>query len=190
MEPPAPNFIEPSPIDPTLRHLGNEIDALADLAPADVTETLAADAVLIEEPVPATVDALHLDMFVAPATPEPITPRPIVTHESLDPEVRALVDELYEQARAEMSGFDVAFEEPAAPVEIEPDPAPAPELRLPEPPAPPAVLPAPPSPSTSATSAVGNVIPQSNPTQNGSGQSRSGWVPAFIADDQTRRITD
>ncbi len=49
---------------------------------------------------------------VAPPPTAPIaaapfpTPRPIVTHEELDPEVRALVDELYEQARAELSGID------------------------------------------------------------------------------------
>jgi hypothetical protein len=220
MEPP-----QPFPIEPSLRHLGDEIDALADLAPADVTETLAVDAILVEEAMlveevtPATVDALHLDMFVAPAvtggppeapaalveepeppvreadavapmtlepmTPEPVTPepataRPIQTHESLDPEVRALVDELYEQARAEMSGFDVSFEEPAP----APAPAPEPELRQPEPPAPPAP-PAPPTssgPSASTASAVGDVIPQSS-------QSRSGWVPAFLAVEQ-RRITD
>lgn len=212
MEPPAP-----SPIEPSLRHLGDEIDALADVAAGDVTEPFAVDAVLLEEPTPATVDALHLDMFVAPASPEapdafagepetppvrqadtvaaaavtaeplmpepllpePATARPIQTHESLDPEVRALVDELYEQARAEMSGLDVTFDEPVS------DPAPEPEMLVPEPPAPP-TPPAPPGPSASATTtAVGNVIPQSNPIQ-----SRSGWVPAFIADDQQRRITD
>ena len=32
--------------------------------------------------------------------------RPVVPHEELDPEVRALVDELYEQARAELSGTE------------------------------------------------------------------------------------
>jgi hypothetical protein len=213
MEPPAPNPIEPSPIAPALRHLGHEIDALGDLASPDVTETIAVDA-LVEEQTPATVDALHLDMFVAPAPPEapdacaeepetppvrpadvaaaaaapitvePVTARPIQTHESLDPEVRALVDDLYEQARAEMSGLDVSFDEPARPVDIDiaPEPEPASE---PEPPAPPAP-PTPSGPSASATtSVVADVVPQ-----NGSPTARSGWVPAFLADDHQRRIVD
>lgn len=203
MEPPAPNPIEPMQVVPEQ---------------------------VVPEQAPATVDALHLDMFVAPSSPEapvaferepetlpvrpadepeflnfesaqaaaaaapPVTARPIVTHEALDPEVRALVDELYEQARAEMSGLDVAREP-------EPEPEPAPEMRLPtgepvidvhlpEPPAPPAP-PAPSGPSASATtSAVGEVIPQNGSSQNGSTTARSGWVPAFIAEDRHRRITD
>jgi hypothetical protein len=236
MEPPAPN-----PIEPSLRDVGDEFDALADLS-----EPITAEMVLDEQP-PATVDALHLDMFVAPASAEapeapealsdpsptppvvpdeapefilpsfessvapppaapPVTPRPIVSHESLDPEVRALVDELYEQARAEMSGADLSFDEPVAETPVtetsvpeppvsepemrpptgepvidvhlpEPEPAPAP---TPEPPVPPA------APSASSTSAVGDVIAPAN----GASESRGGWVPAFVAEDQQRRITD
>jgi hypothetical protein len=128
-----------------------------------------------------------------------VTPRPIVSHASLDPEVRALVDELYEQARAEMSGADLSFDDPVAEIPVAETGAPVyePEMRLPtrEPvidvhlpePAPAAEPPVPPAaPSASATSAVGDVIAPSN----GSSETRGGWVPAFIAEDQQRRITD
>jgi hypothetical protein len=52
------------------------------------------------------------ELFAAPPVPPPAPPapvvraRPVVPHEELDPEVRALVDELYEQARAELSGTE------------------------------------------------------------------------------------
>ena len=80
---------------------------------------------------PATVGALALDMFVQPIhAPEPLVEPPVVddepadeiepafyappaapvrdvvSHEELEPEVRALVDDLYQQARAELSGND------------------------------------------------------------------------------------
>jgi hypothetical protein len=53
---------------------------------------------------PATVGALALDVFVRPAPAAGAGARSVVAHEELDPEVRALVDELYERARAELSG--------------------------------------------------------------------------------------
>jgi len=75
-----------------------------------------------------TVGALTLDQYTgaakpveATAEPEPeAEPEPAATAapvKELDPDVRALVDELYEQARAELSGTDVASFEPADPDE-------------------------------------------------------------------------
>jgi hypothetical protein len=55
---------------------------------------------------PATVGALALDVFVQPAPAPGAGARSVVAHEELDPEVRAWVDELYEQARAELSGSE------------------------------------------------------------------------------------
>ena len=77
-----------------------------------------------EEPArPATVGALALDVYTRPLTsapereaeleppdvaPVPALAKPTPLHE-LAPDVRTLVEELYEQARAELSGNDLAF---------------------------------------------------------------------------------
>jgi len=99
-----------------------------------------------------------------PAVPTlPAMPRP-VPHEELDPEVRALVDDLYEQAREELSGNnDMAFFAPvddrydlADIVEYEPPPIAAEE-------------------------------PAPQPKASGAAQSRRGWQPAFVADDTRKR---
>jgi hypothetical protein len=45
------------------------------------------------------------EFYAAPAAPAART-RDVVSHEELEPEVRALVDDLYQQARAELSGND------------------------------------------------------------------------------------
>jgi hypothetical protein len=194
IEPPAPNPIGPTAaITPIAEH-----DALIDDALVDDFE-------LDEPETPATVSALSLDMFVAPASPavlepaapvvrevvtpvreelpepeafapavlEPVrttpvttTPR-IVAHDALDPEVRALVDELYEQARAELSGLDVAADVPAPATPTAP---PAPrivDMPLPQP----MTVEAPASEAPSAS------------TSKATPQGRSGWVPAFTTED-------
>jgi hypothetical protein len=140
--------------------------------PAVTRQPASARAVQAPAATPATVDALSLDRFVAPAPviepepavePEPAatavapppvarTRRPVVAHEELDPEVRALVDELYEQARAELAGFDGA------------------ELEAPVIDAPGAHEPA-----------GGNDAPPA---------AKSGWHPAFVADERKRRHPD
>jgi len=133
-------------------------------APATIAPTTPADAEALAVAVPGTghfepetVEPVEPPVPVTPA----VTPRPVVAHEELDPEVRALVDELFEQARAELAGFDGMFEtmvdEPIveAPI-VEPpvvDSAPIDEASAEEPPA----------------------------TKNG------GWVPAFVADERKRR---
>jgi hypothetical protein len=62
------------------------------------------------EVVPATVGALALDVYTRPVRPEA--------------DVRALVDQLYEQARAELSGNDVGFFTPSSPPDEARDPSP------------------------------------------------------------------
>ena len=44
-----------------------------------------------------------------------VAPRPVVAHRELEPEVRALIDELYEQARIELSGNDAPRAESSSP---------------------------------------------------------------------------
>jgi hypothetical protein len=87
---------------------------------------------IVEPETPATVGALALDVYTRPVpaeeerapVPEPLAlePRSVppappaakpTPHEELEPDVRALVDELYEQARAELSGNDLGFFMPA-----------------------------------------------------------------------------
>jgi hypothetical protein len=76
------------------------------------------EATVVEEPVEIepelepTVDALTLDQYTPqpspPAEPAPppapVTPTAPAPAEDLDPEVQALVDELYQRARAELAG--------------------------------------------------------------------------------------
>ena len=110
-------FVAPTPPTPA---------PVAPPAPVEepVAEAAAAPAppVVVTPPIAATPPAPAAPPappIAAPpvATPFP-TPRPIIAHEELDPEVRALVDELYEQARAELSGIDpqaATNDMPAAP---------------------------------------------------------------------------
>ncbi len=109
---------------------------------------------------------------VAPAPP---APRPQPVHDELDPEVRALIDELYDQARAEVSGNDVAFFAPVAeppvvappvvePPVVEPPAAPQPE---PDPARPPSRPPAAPNASSVERPA----------------RARTGWVAAIQMDE-------
>jgi hypothetical protein len=99
---------------------------------------------------------------LAPARPAPL-PQPVP--DELDPEVRALIDELYELARAEVSVDDVAF---FAPVAEPPPAAPQPE---------PASAP-PPSPPPAAPNASSVEPP---------GRARSGWVAAIQIDESRQR---
>jgi hypothetical protein len=137
MAPAAPTDLG-SPVAPTAapvapaggREQGSVVDAPE--APAPAPELAPAPAPAAErepEPAPKVVDALALDQYTQPIAPTTESPtwRSKQTvgdgaawparREQLDPEVRALVEELYEQARAEM-----ATEAPA-PTERADDPA-------------------------------------------------------------------
>jgi hypothetical protein len=52
---------------------------------------------------------------ITPPAPQARASRDVVSHEELEPEVRAIVDELYQQARAELAGNDTAFMVPTSP---------------------------------------------------------------------------
>jgi hypothetical protein len=141
-----------------------------------------------------------------PEPPEPMTPpeamvytppvattttaaRPVVAHEELDPEVRALVDDLYDRARAELAGGDFMMFSALEPDPIEQEYEPFPALdeyerselpELPELRELPAleiadvqpVVETPPAPAVDAPPPV---------------RPRTGWVPAFVADERRRR---
>ncbi|HET9727894.1 MAG TPA: hypothetical protein VFR41_00660 [Acidimicrobiia bacterium] len=70
-------------------------------AVVDVEDPFPAD-----EPMQPTVDALGLDVFVRPN---------VVEHGELDPDVRALVDDLYAQAHAELAPGESATTQAPAP---------------------------------------------------------------------------
>jgi hypothetical protein len=139
---------------------------------------------LDESPV---IEAEVIPTYEVPDVPQPpvsTTPQP-VPHEELDPDVRALVDDLYQQARAELSGNDLAFfapldDFPEAPTAPEVDTAPPPVDRVTtvETTASVPIInePAPPS----ATPALTTPEP---PASAG----RSGWVPAFTPNERRRR---
>jgi hypothetical protein len=95
--------------------------------------------------------------------------RPVVPHEDLDPDVRAIVDDLYEQARAELSGTDLTF---FAPIEHD-EPIVESQSAVVE--AEPIVVEAEPEPRPRRTIA-------SQPPRT-----RGGWVPAFTPDERRPR---
>lgn len=142
-----------------------------------------------EPPAPKAPEAM---VYVPPTTS---TARPVVAHEELDPEVRALVDELYEQARAELAGGDLmtmpATE--ADPIEQEYEPFPAlDEYELPELPSLPDLpeLPAiaadePPVADATIVEPVSDEAPHASPAPTA--PTRGGWVPAFVADERRRK---
>jgi hypothetical protein len=123
-------------------------------------------------------------LLLAPAPPVS-PPQPI--HEELDPDVRALVDELYEQARAELSGEDVGFFAPVAePPVAEPiDEPPVNELLIDEIVAePPATAPAPapraePDPEPRVAEPPGAPAAPNASSVERPGRARGGWVPAI-----------
>ena len=145
VEPPAPTVEPPTPaaVAPVVVPPRAEPVAPAPLATPPIAQPVA-------QPIAAPV--------TPPAPPFP-TPRPIVADEELDPEVRALVDELYEQARAELSGID-----PRPATSALDDASPVTE-------------------APTATPSLGpSTAPDANePTPRPNG---GGWVPAFVADDQ------
>ncbi len=165
------------------------------------------DAMPEPEPIPEPLPEPALLVMPEPAltpmampepepTPEPEpemlapapAPRPQPIQKELDPEVRALIDELYELARAELSGDDVAF---FAPVNREPVgepsvntflaepslaawmPAPQPEDAAPEQP-----RPQPPATATHTPAEAPPAAPASTPVKR-PGRARSGWVAAI-----------
>jgi hypothetical protein len=158
------------------------------------TDTI--DAFVMPEPVFETApvpDAILAPEAFTPAaySPEPLptppsTPRPL-PHEELDPEVRALVDDLYEQARQELSGNNgMAFFAPlddrddileperliaqAARAASEPDPVIVDTLSPPLPPV---------AETSTATDPLAPPAPES--------RQQRGWQPAFVADDKRKR---
>ncbi|HEU5480779.1 MAG TPA: hypothetical protein VFU90_13125 [Candidatus Tumulicola sp.] len=108
--------------------------------------------------------------------------RRAVPHDELEPDVRAIVDDLYDQARAELSGTELTLFAP--PIVDEPEPAViepvapavvAPVLVEPEP----AVDPSPPLPEPPAA-----VVDKQK-------RARRGWVAAFVTDDHDgKHVTD
>jgi hypothetical protein len=164
---------------------------LLDLVNVELPAPAAPDTIAPSEPLP------ELDLWGAhePRPEQAITPRPIVPHSQLDPEVRALVDDLYDQARAELSGAELAPEpefepmgdrfdadEPEAPIAYAPPVQYAPEPVAPPTPAtsPPVLAepapviepPADPTPSASDSGMISGSVDR---------PARSGWVPAFVA---------
>jgi len=109
----------------------------------DAVETVAEPALDVHDAAIAgtAVDALApaIDLPVADA---PFTRTPVI-REEVDPDVRALLDELYEQARSELTGEPPVF----APSTPTPEPAPEPN-RAGTPPAAPPVPPAAPATET------------------------------------------
>jgi hypothetical protein len=87
--------------------------------PATSTE---AEALLVDDaPMPEPEPEPEPEVVApAPPAPAPPAPRPQPIHQELDPDVRALIDELYEQARAELSGDEVGFFAPVAPAPADP----------------------------------------------------------------------
>jgi hypothetical protein len=92
----------------------------AEEEPSPVPETATAVPVPVEPPSIAEIaDVPDVATLPEPFAPEPRSAPPAppaakpTPHEELEPDVRALVDELYEQARAELSGNDLGFFMPA-----------------------------------------------------------------------------
>ncbi len=112
---------------------------------------------------------------------EPTGPRP-VPHEELDPDVRAIVDDLYQQARAELSGNDLAL---FAPIDDYPEAPIAPAHD----PAPPAVERITPVETTAAPIVNEPIAPVAPAAHCPASTTRGGWVPAFTPNERRRRHT-
>jgi hypothetical protein len=72
--------------------------------PMHAPEPIIEPPVVDDEPADETQVLDDPAFYAAPAPAAPA--RDVVSHEELEPEVRALVDDLYQQARAELSGSD------------------------------------------------------------------------------------
>jgi len=124
----------------------------------------------------------------APSPAPAPAPRPQPLQEELDPEVRALVDELYQQARAELSGDDFGFFAPA-------DDAPGEGPTLAEPPRSEPPLPEPPlmrAQPQADSPAAGTPPPEPDDAPHASAiapesRGRSAWVPAIQTDERNPR---
>jgi hypothetical protein len=115
----------------------------------------------------------------APAKPQ----RTPMLHSELDPEVRAIVDELYQQARAELSGNDLGFFAPLP--ELVPDTGEH-TIVTEEPP----VLRAD-SALDQVLEAEALAIAQDVVADESRPRTRGGWVPAaFITEEERRKLTD
>jgi hypothetical protein len=146
---------EPMPAPPVA-------EPVLDEPPADTV--FAPPTYVAPSPAPVFESPAEPQGFLAPPpvpAPAPQS-RPVVSHEELEPDVRALVDELYLQARAELSGSDAVFGAPSAPFvndtpALDADPVTAPVLEEPAP-----------------------DVAASEPET----PSRRGWVPAAFFDEQ------
>jgi hypothetical protein len=103
----APEFDEMTPAAITAL----DLDLFVAPTPAPVEADPAAvpepEAAVVPPPVAPVVSEPPAPVASpAPLAPPYVAPRPVVAHDELDPAVRALVDELYEQARAELAGID------------------------------------------------------------------------------------
>jgi hypothetical protein len=161
--------------------------------PVAPTEDIADAPVIAPVPeldeLPEVIEAEVIPTYEVPVVPQPTestTPH-AVPHEELDPDVRALVDDLYQQARAELSGNDLAFFAPIddfleAPAPPEVDSAPPIVDRVPTVETPASVPIINETPLPSAPAAPTTPEP---PASSG----RSGWVPAFTPNERRRRQT-
>jgi hypothetical protein len=121
---------------------------------------------VLDEPLAeeAIVDAPEKQAYVAPPAPAP-TPaptQPVVSHEELEPEVRALVDDLYQQARAELSGSDSIFGAPATSFVTD-------------------------TPALGVEDVSAPVLEQTLMPEPTEGPNRSGWHPAAFYEDPSER---
>jgi len=138
--------------------------------------------------VEAAIPVYEVPVVTEPAAP----PLPMaVPHEELDPDVRALVDELYQQARAELSGNDLALFAPLddhAPTfesDAQLDIDVAPESF--EPPAPAVSAPVERDEAQAPIAPEPPAIPPAGSTRS---SARGGWVPAFTPNERRRRQTN
>jgi len=119
----APEFDEMTPAAITALDLDLFVAPTPAPVEAEPDEVVEPEAAVVPPPA-APVAPVVPEMPAPVASPAPlaptyVAPRPVVAHEELDPAVRALVDQLYEQARAELAGIDPGTStnesEPAAP---------------------------------------------------------------------------
>jgi hypothetical protein len=134
--------------------------------PVEDSPIMAEPPTIVEQPDEpmAYTPPVYAPAEVAPPMPQARPTRDVVSHEELEPEVRAIVDELYQKARAELAGNDTAFMVPTSPPVSDTPPR-----------------------------EVENVDSPLFTDENAPppAQGRRGWVPAaFLKDDKPRRPTE
>jgi hypothetical protein len=134
--------------------------------PVMTPEPMTADVANVADDDDADGPAAPVAMWTPPAPAIPPM-RPVVPHEDLDPDVRAIVDDLYEQARAELSGTDLAFFAPPEHGE---------HAEFVEPPTD--------TIQTAVEAPAPISLPQPAPEPP---VARGGWVPAFTTEERRRR---